>query len=54
MTKYGIKSFVRVVLKSFDDEDEAYALEELLVNEDFIRREDTYNIALGGRHGGLG
>lgn len=54
VTKYGVKSFVRVVLKSFDDEDEAYALEELLVNEDFIRREDTYNIALGGRHGGLG
>lgn len=47
--KYGIKSFIRTTLKIFDKEEDAYKMEEEIVNEDFLRREDVYNLALGGR-----
>lgn len=46
--KYGIKNFVRTTLKIFDTQEEALALEAELVNEDFLARDDTYNLALGG------
>lgn len=47
--KYGIKNFIRTTIQEFDDEKEAYKLEEQLVNADFLKREDVYNLALGGR-----
>lgn len=49
--KYGPTNFKRVILKIFDVENDAYELEGVLVNSDFIKREDTYNIALGGNKG---
>jgi hypothetical protein len=51
--KYGITKFIRTVLKIFDIEEDAYKLEAELVNEEFVRREDTYNLALGGRNTSL-
>lgn len=47
--KYGVKNFIRTTLKSFDNEQDAYKLEQLLVDEQFLKREDVYNLALGGR-----
>ena len=47
--KYGIKNFVRTIIKVFDNEKDAYKLESELVNEDFIKRNDTYNVVDGGR-----
>lgn len=47
--KYGIKKFIRTTIQIFDTEEAAYKLEEVLVNEEFVKREDTYNLALGGR-----
>lgn len=46
--KYGTSSFKRSVLYIFDTEKEALCKEAEIVNEDFIRRSDTYNVALGG------
>lgn len=46
--KYGFDAFVRNVLFVFDDVEEALTMEALIVNEDFIKRKDTYNITLGG------
>lgn len=46
--KYGPDKFVRKTLQVFDTEEEALALEAQLVNKEFIEREDTYNIVLGG------
>ena len=46
--KYGFDSFKRETIKVFDTLEEALYLEGLIVDEDFIRREDTYNVALGG------
>ena len=46
--KYGFKNFKRSTIKIFDTLDDALRLEKEIVNEDFIKRKDTYNIALGG------
>lgn len=47
--KYGVKNFIRTIIKEFDKEEDAYALEAEIVNEDFLRRADVYNLALGGK-----
>lgn len=46
--KYGFKSFKRLTIKVFNTLEEALDLEAELVDEEFIKRNDTYNIALGG------
>lgn len=46
--KYGFDSFRRSIIKVFDTEQEALDLEAEIVNEEFIKRSDTYNITLGG------
>lgn len=46
--KYGYDAFERSTIKIFDSYEEAFKLERELVNEDFIKRTDTYNIILGG------
>ena len=47
--KYGIKAFIRTTLKVFDNEEDAYKMEEEIVNEEFLKRPDVYNLAKGGR-----
>lgn len=49
--KYGPENFKRSTLAVFETEEEAYALEEQLVNEDFLNRDDVYNMVLGGYGG---
>lgn len=46
--KYGFDAFRRLTLAIYDTRKEALDLEKIIVNEDFIARSDTYNIALGG------
>lgn len=50
--KYGIDSFEKRILHFCSNEAEMKALESKIVNEEFIKREDTYNIKVGG-HGGF-
>lgn len=49
VAKYGFKNFKRETIKVFDTEEEAYTLEEFLVDEEFLARPDVYNMILGGR-----
>lgn len=49
VNKYGIKNFIRTTIKEFDNEEDAYKLEAFLVDKDFLKRTDVYNLALGGR-----
>ena len=46
--KYGFDNFRRNTIKVFDTLEEALDLETEIVNEEFIKRQDTYNITLGG------
>lgn len=46
--KYGPKNFRRKTLSIFNNEEEAYLLEEEIVNEEFLARDDVYNMILGG------
>lgn len=48
LLKYGISNFYRKTLKTFDTLEEALYLEAQLVNDDFIKRTDTYNMTVGG------
>lgn len=46
--KYGFAAFKRATIAIFDTMEEALDLEADIVNEDFVKRKDTYNITLGG------
>lgn len=46
--KYGFENFKREVLFIFNSREDAYNKESEIVNEEFILRNDTYNVALGG------
>ena len=46
--KYGPKKFMRVTLKTCSTDKEAFQMESEIVNEEFVKREDTYNSQLGG------
>ena len=46
--KYGYENFNREVLYVFNTADEAYDKEAELVDIEFVKRVDTYNVALGG------
>lgn len=47
--KYGVDKFKRETLFIYDSEKEAYQKEAELVTQEFINREDNYNVALGGK-----
>ena len=47
VNKYGPSKFIRKTLKTFDKLEDALNLERWLVDSEFIRRRDTYNVALG-------
>lgn len=48
MKKYGFVNFSRETLFVFDDEKVALEKEQEIVNEDFIKRPDVYNVMIGG------
>jgi len=47
--KYGKAAFTRTVLYEFDTIEQAFAKEAEIVNENFIARDDVYNIMPGGK-----
>lgn len=52
ITKHGISNFSKVILEQFDDSTAMYAREAEVVTEEFLAREDVYNLRRGG-HGGF-
>ena len=49
VVKYGYENFKRTTIKVFDNEEDAFRLEGILVNEKLIASKECYNIALGGK-----
>lgn len=49
--KYGKENFTKEILFDFDTEDEMNLKERELITEEFVAREDTYNLGVGGEGG---
>lgn len=49
--KYGIEQFSKDILYIFDNSDDCYKKEAEIVNEEFVKRTDTYNMHPGGNRG---
>lgn len=49
--KYGKENFRKEIIEFFENEDEMFKKEKEVVNEEFVGRKDTYNIATGGNGG---
>lgn len=52
--KYRKENFKKEILKFFNSSHEAFKYERKIVNDEFVLREDTYNIHTGGGGGVLG
>jgi hypothetical protein len=48
---FGIENFKKEILFDFDNPDDMIKKEAELVNEEFLKRDDVYNIVLGGNAG---
>jgi hypothetical protein len=51
ITKHGLENFKKEYLAVFDNPEEMFKMESELVNEEFVKSENSYNMSTGG-HGG--
>ena len=49
--KYGMENFTKEILYDVEDAELMDFLEELIVDENFVKRKDTYNLRVGGEGG---
>lgn len=49
--RYGLESFEKQILADFDDPYSMNSMEEILVDAEFVKRKDTYNLTVGGDGG---
>lgn len=52
LRKYGINNFTKQIIFTQLSIEEAYGVEAFLVDKNYVKREDTYNIRTGGSGGG--
>ena len=49
--KYGLENFRKDILETFENAEAMYAREKEVVNDEFLLREDVYNLRRGGNGG---
>lgn len=49
--RYGLENFEFKILIDLNSKDEMNLLEQLVVNEEFLKRDDVYNLTVGGNGG---
>lgn len=50
LKKYGYDNFIRTTLYTFDSAEEAFAKEAEIVNIDWVKSDNNYNICIGGSY----
>lgn len=48
---HGKENFEKEILELFDSREEMFAREKIIVNDEFVKRRDVYNLCLGGNGG---
>lgn len=51
IAKHGVEQFKKKILHELSSEDEMFGKETEIVTEEFLSRDDTYNLKLGGLGG---
>lgn len=51
LAKYGVENFTKTILETFSNSHDMYTREKEIVTQEFLARDDVYNLSRGG-HGG--
>jgi len=51
INKYGLSNFSKEILYNYNNKDDMFNKELELVNEEYVKRRDTYNMKCGGSGG---